>query len=970
MRRLHLRARLAPAGRFGAIVFLAVVAAGAPTTAGETPPLTRLGLATAYYEHPNGGIAQVPGPTLDIDGQPWVAAVRRRNFLAQNFLGDIDFKQRGDSGRATLRSVGQRRDVPVNEPTGEWNGNGNTQNDPSVAVSGDTLVCAFTDSEGGFQPGSTSVGYAYSLDAGTTWTDAGTLPLAGLGGSEMLLGKPILCTDGARWYAVSLYDVGNGAYGPGSGDYGLALSTGTFAGGILGWGAPVLIAGGLVPGAALDFHHAIADPRNDRLYVTYTNFSPPLQGWGQVEVVTLGNHGTQPLHTVVLQAEVVQYNNGGSRLGLGMNGELYCTWEAGALSGLGQGPAAQKVARSLDLGATFFPAVTAATVIESWFSNPPGSTREDFHPEFPSIAVDTLPGPNQGRVYLTWHDAVQMNFSYPATGLTESTAPNNTPQSAQGLPDSASLYVDGSLPYGDSVDYYRMQGKAGEHFRAFVEPSGYLWSRLQVWCTNAAGTPVDTLLSSSTVGIQEPSYALLTLPYTGDYTLAIHRVALSGGYRVWFRRTTSTEPSTATDFRDVVMVSSPDGIGSWSAKVRVNDDATHGGQAWPEVAVDGNGVHVAWYDWRHETRYHVLSDVYAASSLDAGATLQPNARLSGVSSYWQVPAEGFPNFGDAIQPAAADGRFCVPWTDGRSGDPDVRMSVLATEFRFDAPDTVRVNAGSVLNLELDVENGAVHGDTITMVVQSPCDDLVPQDALVLAGLTSFEERSVAYALVSVAGTSDLPCMLHVNAVSARTGRQQETDVVVWVDGTVDVTVQDFRSQFTNGAVELRWTSAAGARFRVQRGADRQVPVARGPEPVEVAPGSFFARDGALQPGAVVFYRLLVGAPDRTWQEAATFEVVAAVPRAVAFAGAHPNPFNPETTLHFEVPRAARVSLSILDVRGRRVVELLASARREAGAHAVRWDGRDALGRRVASGVYVAELVVDAQKHVSRVVVVR
>jgi hypothetical protein len=964
-----LRARLALAERFGPIVCLALFAA-APGTAGEMPPPTRLGLATAYYEHPNGGIAQVPGPTLEIDGQPWVPAVRRRGFLAvQHLHGGHDSKQPG-GGQATP-SLGQRRDVAVNDPTGEWYGNGNTQNDPSVAVSGDTLVCVFTDSEGGYQAGSSNVGYASSLDAGATWTDAGTLPLAGVGGSEMLLGKPILCTDHAgRWYAVSLYDVGTGTSGPGSGDYGLALSTGTFAGGVLSWSAPVLIAGGLVPGAALDFHHAIVDPRNDRLYVTYTNFSPPLAGWGQVEVVTLGEHGTQPLHALVLQVEIDQYNNGGSRLGLGPNGELFCTWEAGALSGIGQGPAEQKVARSLDLGATFEPAVTAATVIESWFSNPPGSTREDFHPEFPAIAVDTLPGPNQGRVYLTWHDAVQMNFNFPATGITESAAWNNTPQTAQVLPDSANLYLDGSLPYGDSVDYYRMHGQAGEHFRAYVEPSGYLWPRLQVWCTDSAGTPVDTLLSSATVGIQEPAYALFTLPYTGDYTLAIHRVALSGDYRAWIRRTTSTLPSTATDFRDVVVVSSPDGIGSWSAKVRVNDDVTYGGQAWPEVAVDENGLHVSWYDWRNEMRSHVLSDAYAASSLDAGATFQPNVRLTGVSSFWQVSSDGFPNFGDAIHPAAANGWFCVPWTDSRTGDPDVRMSVLATEFRFEAPDTVRVNVGNALNLELDVENGAVHGDTITLVVQSSCGGLVPQGNLVLAGLASFEVRSAVYALGSAEQTSTRPCMLHVDAMSARTGRQQEADVVVWVDGTVDVTVQDFRSQFTDGAIELRWTSAAGARFRVQRGPDRQGPFANGPEPVEVAPGSFFARDSGLQPGAVVFYLLLASAPDRTWQVAATFEVVAAVPRAVTFAGARPNPFNPETTLHFELPRAAPVRLSVLDVRGRRVAELLAGARREPGAHAVRWDGRDALGRGVASGVYVAELVVDAQRYVCRVVVVR
>jgi len=64
----------------------------------------------------------------------------------------------------------------------------------------------------------------------------------------------------------------------------------------------------------------------------------------------------------------------------------------------------------------------------------------------------------------------------------------------------------------------------------------------------------------------------------------------------------------------------------------------------------------------------------------------------------------------------------------------------------------------------------------------------------------------------------------------------------------------------------------------------------------------------------------------------------------------PNPFNPSTTISFELPARAEVSLDVYDVRGRRMVNLERGSY-AAGVHRVRWDGRDASGASVSSGVY-------------------
>lgn len=73
--------------------------------------------------------------------------------------------------------------------------------------------------------------------------------------------------------------------------------------------------------------------------------------------------------------------------------------------------------------------------------------------------------------------------------------------------------------------------------------------------------------------------------------------------------------------------------------------------------------------------------------------------------------------------------------------------------------------------------------------------------------------------------------------------------------------------------------------------------------------------------------------------------------------AAPNPFNPATTLRFSLPRAGRVQLDIIDLRGRRV-QRLASEAMTAGNHEFTWNGVDTAGRPAASGVYQALLRVD------------
>jgi hypothetical protein len=69
----------------------------------------------------------------------------------------------------------------------------------------------------------------------------------------------------------------------------------------------------------------------------------------------------------------------------------------------------------------------------------------------------------------------------------------------------------------------------------------------------------------------------------------------------------------------------------------------------------------------------------------------------------------------------------------------------------------------------------------------------------------------------------------------------------------------------------------------------------------------------------------------------------------------PNPFNPLTRIAYSVPApGSEIELSVYDTAGRLVTTLF-SGYREAGAHEAVWDGRDARGESVASGVYFARM---------------
>jgi carboxypeptidase T len=84
----------------------------------------------------------------------------------------------------------------------------------------------------------------------------------------------------------------------------------------------------------------------------------------------------------------------------------------------------------------------------------------------------------------------------------------------------------------------------------------------------------------------------------------------------------------------------------------------------------------------------------------------------------------------------------------------------------------------------------------------------------------------------------------------------------------------------------------------------------------------------------------------------------------------PNPFNPKTTIRFQLSGETDVNLGIYDARGRLIRQLI-SNRMIAGTHAVTWSGLDAMGKPVASGAYFAKMrCSDGTEHSKRMMLIK
>ncbi|MGH2568839.1 MAG: T9SS type A sorting domain-containing protein, partial [Bacteroidota bacterium] len=99
------------------------------------------------------------------------------------------------------------------------------------------------------------------------------------------------------------------------------------------------------------------------------------------------------------------------------------------------------------------------------------------------------------------------------------------------------------------------------------------------------------------------------------------------------------------------------------------------------------------------------------------------------------------------------------------------------------------------------------------------------------------------------------------------------------------------------------------------------------------------------------------------------QVIELLPKSFALRQNFPNPFNPSTTIRYEIPEQTSVKLLVVDALGR-VVTTLIDRVQAAGTYEALWDGKDFQGQPASTGVYFYRLETGSQRAIKKMVLLK
>lgn len=133
-------------------------------------------------------------------------------------------------------------------------------------------------------------------------------------------------------------------------------------------------------------------------------------------------------------------------------------------------------------------------------------------------------------------------------------------------------------------------------------------------------------------------------------------------------------------------------------------------------------------------------------------------------------------------------------------------------------------------------------------------------------------------------------------------------------------------------------------------------------------GNYSFIDSTAEAGVKYFYKLQDMNKQGFTSDHGPISVEVSVPASFDLSQNYPNPFNPETSIRFQLPRAAQTQIVIYNIAGQEVRRLIDN-QIKAGYHIVRWDGRDSNGLPVGSGIYYYRMVAGDYTSVRKMVLI-
>jgi len=185
--------------------------------------------------------------------------------------------------------------------------------------------------------------------------------------------------------------------------------------------------------------------------------------------------------------------------------------------------------------------------------------------------------------------------------------------------------------------------------------------------------------------------------------------------------------------------------------------------------------------------------------------------------------------------------------------------------------------------------------------------------------------------------------------------------------SVPVLFRSVNAKAQNDGVELTWSIVADeaiTRFSVMRtlGSESFLVGAE----LASTTRSFF--DDFVVPNTTYRYTVVATTSDGDVFQSQPIDIH--IPRAsLQLAQNEPNPFNPQTRIAFTLPEASVVELAVFDVGGKHVTTLVRGSR-PAGRATVDWNGTDAEGTAVGSGVYFCRLEANGERRTIKMVLMK
>lgn len=189
-------------------------------------------------------------------------------------------------------------------------------------------------------------------------------------------------------------------------------------------------------------------------------------------------------------------------------------------------------------------------------------------------------------------------------------------------------------------------------------------------------------------------------------------------------------------------------------------------------------------------------------------------------------------------------------------------------------------------------------------------------------------------------------------------------------GGVPVLITSFEAVSVDNGVDVRWDLKSDEAlegytlYRRDDAASTPVVASQGP-----ATSRSYV-DTSVEDGKTYHYELVIRTTDghefRSQIATVSTRVV-----TLALGQNHPNPFNPQTTIPYDLPAggSVRVRLWILDISGR-LVSTLVDEDQSGGSYKVTWEGKDDRGDAVSSGVYFYVLDAGAERRTRKLVLLK